>query len=55
MTHATVPLVDGPPGPALTADERDELLRLRRQNEALRTAGPRPRTSSGGVHSSPRC
>jgi hypothetical protein len=44
MTQLQSPAVGPSTGPALTADERDELARLRRENEALRTAGPRPRS-----------
>jgi len=43
MTQLQSPAVGPSTGPALTADEREELLRLRRENEALRTAEPRPR------------
>ena len=42
MTQLGSTAVDVPTGQALTADEREELLRLRRQVETLRTE-PRPR------------
>jgi hypothetical protein len=42
MTQLKSPAVDVAPAPALTADERGELLRLRREIETLRTE-PRPR------------
>jgi hypothetical protein len=43
MTRVEPPPVEPAPGPTLTADERDELIRLRYQVAALSAAAPPPR------------
>jgi hypothetical protein len=45
MTQLETPAVRPGPVPALTADEREELLRLRREMQSLRTQLPRPQTT----------
>jgi hypothetical protein len=44
MTQLESPAVDPSTGPILTADEREELVRLRREIQAIRTDS-RPRTT----------
>jgi hypothetical protein len=43
MTQLDQPAAQPVPAPELTADERLELERLRRENQSLRQGGPRPR------------
>jgi hypothetical protein len=43
MTQLESPAVEPSAGPPLTADERNELLRLRREVQSIRTAAPPPR------------